>query len=238
MSAAKGGLTQIPAFCTPVIRRDLHRPSLCYLDVTFLDGSDSQLVLDALVFQNYYTASVSINMQTSPTTFIPILENKVIMANPYSEEGAQSSVTIFASEFHDNYERGKSLRITLAQPATMWSTFEIRNLVAIGRPASQSSQHSSPLTSKPTISPRGGFSAPGALIGVAESNMVGGVFKSLKAVTMMDLATLEGIVSNFESRKALEQQNSSTAETTKGSRRRVPKVKRNQPAPRPSSLET
>lgn len=124
----------IPIFSSPVVRRDTQRPSLCYLDVTFLDGH-AQQDLDVLVFQNYYTASISINMQTSPTTFVPILENKVLMPNPHCEAGGQTWVAIKATEFNDKYEKGRTLRIMLIQPATVWNTFEIRNCRALGRAA-------------------------------------------------------------------------------------------------------
>jgi len=174
-------------------------------------------MLEALVFQNYYTASVSINMQTSPTTFVPILENKVIMANPYSEEDAQSCVTIMAKEFRDVYERGKSLRITLFQPSNMWNTFEIRNFVAIGKTSSQ-------FSGKAEVSPTGNSRLDGGSVG---SSLGFRSMKTLTTVTNMDLAALQTMVSKSESRRFVEHQTSSNldSDNTKPSRRRAPKKK-------------
>lgn len=167
---------QIPVFCTPVIRRDLHRPSLCYVDVTFLE---SQTPLDALIFQNFYTSSISINMQTSPTTFIPILENRIIMESPYTETGGQTWVTIHASEFRVAYEKGRTLRIMLIQPSTMWSSFEIRHLSAVGRDVSARS--SLPLKPSRAV-----------------------ILPSISAMTSADLAALAAVLNNEAALKARE----------------------------------
>jgi len=161
--------------------------------VTFLDGADSPLVLEALVFQNFYTASISINMQTSPTTFVPILENHVIMEDPYSEENAQSSVTILASSFNERFEKGKSLRITLVQPSTLWNSFEIRQLVAIAKPVAASVTTS--LGSKRN-------SASPLSRGMAESSSSAPTsFKSMSALTACDLSVLTAIVKSESQRR-------------------------------------
>ena len=245
------GANQIAVFCTPLIRRETTKPSLCYLDVTFLDGAESKLVLDTIMFQNYYTSSISVNMQTGPMTFVPVLENKVIMPDPYCEAGGQSWVTISASEFNGKYEKGKYLRITLVQPSTMWTSFEIRNLQAYGRPVemfsisttlaqiggSAVSSVSSPRTStsnKSTIK-----SAATTEAGLGATVVRG----SLSAVAKGDLSSLSEIIRRQQHNQRLlveqQQQNSSSAQSSGESvaKQRKGRTKRAPRAVAPSTLE-
>jgi len=139
----------LPIFANPIIRRDTARPSTCYFDLNFIDAPTPRDPMVALVFQNYYTASITISQALSlsstpsspggggggggATIFVPILENKVLMSDPYSEGEAQKWVTIYASEFNQHYVKGKSLRISLVQPACSWILFEIKNCCALSK---------------------------------------------------------------------------------------------------------
>ena len=188
-AAPSGNSNTIPTFVSPVIRRDSHRPSLCYLDITFLDGKAHDVTpdLDVIIFQNYYTASISVNMQSSPSTFVPILESKTLMPNPHRETGGQTWFTISASEFNDKYEKGRTLRIMLIQPATVWNTFEIRNCSAIGKaPGGDTSSKLTSIT----------VAAAAAASAAASSS-------SLTALFRQDLLTLKAMVAQC---KLLEQE--------------------------------
>jgi len=244
---------QIPVYCTPLIRRETTKPSLCYLDVTFLDGADSKMALDTIMFQNYYTSSISVNMQTGPMTFVPVLENKVIMSDPHCEASGQSWVTISASEFNGKYEKGKSLRITLVQPSTMWTSFEIRNLQAYGKPVEMFS------FSMPTPAHIGGSAASSA--NSPRSSTSKSTFKSaatmeagigatvarssLSAVAKGDLASLSEMMRRQQQIQRLlveqQQQNSSSAQPSTGEpfakQRRKGRTKRAPRAVAPSTLE-
>ena len=128
-----------------VIRRDTERPCQCYIDLNFLDqskkssadrdSSDGDIVqMDALVFQNFYTSTIHIGMETTShdrVTFVNILENRTLMPSPYHENGSQDWYAISVSEFNDKYIPGRNLRITMIQPGSMWDRFEIRNVVAV-----------------------------------------------------------------------------------------------------------
>ena len=125
----------ISLFATPTIRRDLDRPSSCYVDVKILDQSKAGEI-EAIVFQNYYTASITISMAISDSvtsSYVNVLENRKLMQSPYYENGSQDWVTINMSEFNDNYIVGKPLRIMLFQPSPSWINYEIKQICAVGK---------------------------------------------------------------------------------------------------------
>jgi hypothetical protein len=137
------GTPVLSIYATPVIRRDSDHPSQCYLDVTFLANDSNNLAIadiEAIIFKNYYTSSIKISTpvdgsgsSTAGSTFLPILEDKSIMASPYYENGSQDWITIYTSEFNDNYIPGKPLRFTLIQPCPTWKAYEIRYICAVGK---------------------------------------------------------------------------------------------------------
>lgn len=132
-----------PIYATPTIRRDTERPSQCYLDITFLDHKADGLSvqnIEAIIFKNYYTASIMISMLNNDKgstgiggTFVTILDNRVIMPSPYFENGSQNWVAVKVNEFNNNYVPGKPLRITLIQPNPVWKEFDIRHICAVGK---------------------------------------------------------------------------------------------------------
>jgi hypothetical protein len=129
----------LPSFASQVISRESDRPSQPYLDVTFLDTKKGSMPdAEAIMFQNYYTSSISIYMHVttlSSTTYLPLLMDRSIMPSPYSEEGSQDWVTIPIAELDKKYVAGRPLRITLAQPNTAQKTYEIRHLHVVAMKA-------------------------------------------------------------------------------------------------------
>lgn len=104
------------------------------LDVTFTLNTQETLELDTIVFQNYYVSSLTISQPVTPTSEFhhPILENKTLMRNPYTEDGAESWYSIHASEF-DSYDKNRPLRFTLIQPCSTWNRVELQNFKAYGK---------------------------------------------------------------------------------------------------------
>lgn len=97
-----------------------------YIDVRFDSPSEN---LDYLVFQNYYTSSLTISQQVRGSEYSPILVDKILMPFPDCENGSQSLFSISIDEF-SSFSSGKSLRIYLFQPSPCWQHFEIRTLKA------------------------------------------------------------------------------------------------------------
>ena len=95
------------------------------LDVTFTLNTQETLELDTIVFQNYYVSSLTISQPVTPTSEFhhPILENKTLMRNPYTEDGAESWYSIHASEF-DSYDKNRPLRFTLIQVCSSYRVYE------------------------------------------------------------------------------------------------------------------
>ena len=154
----------LPTFVSGIIRRDLSSPSSCYLDVNFLEstsktaaaaaasaaaatGVEGPLEFDSLVFQNFYTASISISQQVSAGVFVVILESKQLMPDASCETGAQNWYSVSVSEFNDNYYKGRSLRVFMIQPSALFSVYEIRCCNALGKSVSSPSLSSSSLSS-------------------------------------------------------------------------------------------
>jgi len=110
---------------TPIKRNEVGRAHHVFCDVTI------QRDWDALIFQNYYTAAITISQEdsTRPSGYVPVLNNYQLMAKADIEENAQTWFSISKAQFNSNYHKGKqSLRITMFQPASMWQTYEIRQL--------------------------------------------------------------------------------------------------------------
>jgi len=157
------GTPTLGVYSTPVIRRDATRPSQCYLDLTFLDNSNkngadggmSVQDIDAIIFKNHYTSSITVCTQEDAasssgssssmagSSFIPILENRQLMPSPHYENGCQDWVTVHVSEFNKHYQAGKPLRIYLLQPSPVWNAYEIRHICAVGK--SKNGAHVAPV---------------------------------------------------------------------------------------------
>eukprot|EP01038_Epipyxis_sp_PR26KG_P004565 gene4565-6438_t len=130
---------------TNVSRTDPMKPNKVFIDIFInsdsKDNDRDKVDLEAIVFRNFYAASLSVSQQvhtsslTSSTSslFNIILENYVIMRNPYTEEGGQSWVSINVKEFNHHYVKGKSFRFTLFQPGPMWQKFEIKDIKFYGK---------------------------------------------------------------------------------------------------------
>lgn len=127
----------VPSFASNLINRGADRPCQPYLDITFLETKKGNAhEPEALVFQNYYTSSISVYMHVttlSSTTYLPLLIDRKIMPNSYSEVGSQDWVTILLSELGNKYIPGKPLRITLAQPNIAQTSYEIRHCHSVAR---------------------------------------------------------------------------------------------------------
>lgn len=124
----------IPIFCGPVIKREISK-GICssYVDVTYVDNSAVDgIPLHAILFQNYYTSSISISHNGTGNAPSFILPDKRLMENPYFEKDGNKWCEVYAAEFNDQYVHRKSFRISLFQPANTWANFEIRNIKAVG----------------------------------------------------------------------------------------------------------
>lgn len=57
----------IPIFVGPIIRRELDKPSVVYMDINFLPNSDEKIDEKAsvLVFQNFFTSSLVIQQRSA-----------------------------------------------------------------------------------------------------------------------------------------------------------------------------
>ena len=132
----------VPSFASQLIYRGTERPCQPYLDITFLESKKgTSLEVDALIFQNFYTSSISVYMHVtslSSTTYLPLLIDRKIMPNPYGEVGSQDWVTILISELGSHYIHGKPIRITLAQPNASQKNYEIRHCRAVAKVPDQS----------------------------------------------------------------------------------------------------
>lgn len=134
----------IPIFCGPVIKREISK-GICssYVDITYVDNvSVESIPLYALIFQNYYTSSISISHNSSNNSVTNgvnsssapcyILEDKKLMESSYFEKDGNKWCEVYASEFNSQFVHRKSFRINLFQPANTWANFEIRNIKAVG----------------------------------------------------------------------------------------------------------
>ena len=124
---------EMPIFCGPTVRRDITK-GICsmYFDVTFLESPQTNsLPIFAIIFQNSYTAMISISYSASNSNST-ILENKVLMRSPFYESEANSWHIIYASEFNDGSIEKKTLRVRLFQSSGAWNSFEIRNIKVVG----------------------------------------------------------------------------------------------------------
>ena len=154
----------LPIFCGPIIKRDSSKACSLYFDLTLLPSPSHEIPkLKMIRFDNYFTSSLSISQPVAPPSsssssninndnnnkngsnhtgsydygdHVTILENRTLMKDPASETEALSTFTIDVSEFNDKYEpkRMNVLRFTLFQPSTMWKTFDLRNIRALGEP--------------------------------------------------------------------------------------------------------
>ena len=150
----------LPIFCGPIIKRDSSKPCSLYFDLTLLPSPSQDVPrLKMIRFDNYFTSSLSISQPTASSSsssspknnnnnnntdtdsydygdYVTILENRILMKDPASETGAQGTFTIDVSEFNNKYEptRMNVLRFTLFQPSTIWKSFDIRNIRALGEP--------------------------------------------------------------------------------------------------------
>lgn len=127
-----------PIYATPTIKKSTDRPTQTYLDVTFMDKKPDGIAvteIDALIFKNFYTASITIStlVDKADGIYVPVLENRIIMPSPYYENNSQIWVTICVSEFNSNYVPGKPLRFTLIQPSPVWKDYDIRHMCAVGK---------------------------------------------------------------------------------------------------------
>lgn len=133
----------LPIFCGPLVSREVGKGiQSVYFNLTFNDSSNNhsnQPATFAILFQNYYTASISVslveNKDTSNSNFqeTVILESKQLMESPFCEKSANDWFTIEVSEFNSNYIDKHALRFHLYQPSSMWNSCDIRNIKVIGR---------------------------------------------------------------------------------------------------------
>eukprot|EP01041_Mallomonas_annulata_P010284 gene10284-21460_t len=128
--------------CSTVIsRKDSSRPSLAYVNVTFLDPKTR---FEVITFQNFYVASVSVYQLSGDGTESCLLEGKQLMRKPHCENGAQLWYSISTSEFNELYVDNSPLRIYLYQPCSQWTKFELQNIKALGKSSNYSNQTISP----------------------------------------------------------------------------------------------
>jgi hypothetical protein len=116
---------------TSANKKESGKPSQNFFDVNLLVNPSAENKtgdLDVIVFQNYYTGSLSIYQQNSSLMYTAVLENYKLMDNCFTEARSQNWFTIHVKELNSNYIKGRPLRFMLFQPATIWSKFEIRNL--------------------------------------------------------------------------------------------------------------
>ncbi len=114
-----------------IVRKESNRPGPVFIDITFTGTSNNDF--DTLLFQNFYTASISIVQQNAAGLTVFILENYQLMDSPYAERGSQSWFMIKSSEFNPQFQKGKPFRILLFQPAAQWYKFEIRQIKALNK---------------------------------------------------------------------------------------------------------
>lgn len=100
------------------------RPSQVYFDIDIAESLPAQFCIR---FQNFYTASVLVT-QLLGGAFKPIVRPLRLMENPYLETESQDWFVIQSSEFQSTFRKDQSIRLFLLQPASVWTTYELRSL--------------------------------------------------------------------------------------------------------------
>jgi hypothetical protein len=101
-----------------------------FVDISFPDVTKSP---DFIVFQNYYSSSVSIAQQVAVDEFVTILDSYQLMSDAHSESEAQNWHEIDCKLFNGNYSPGATMRFTMYQPDPSWLKYEIQNIKVISR---------------------------------------------------------------------------------------------------------
>lgn len=115
------------------------RPCCAYLDVSFAAGA-LPTNRDPLIFMfsNYYVSSIVLTQQQVAVTAAGgqmtnevIIYQRRLMANAYSEVGAQDTFSICSSDFAPGYRPEAPLRFHLFQPSPAWASFDLRGLACL-----------------------------------------------------------------------------------------------------------
>lgn len=84
----------------------------------------------SLVFQNYYTASISVSQDTLDGSKV-LLDNFRLMECAHNEIDAQIWHQFSSEEFKHKVNINKPLKINIYQPSSCWAKFELRNFKVI-----------------------------------------------------------------------------------------------------------
>jgi hypothetical protein len=122
--------TEIPILRGTVVRKKINRIKSVFVDISFPDVTTSP---DFIVFQNYYSSSVSIAQQVAADEFVTILDSYQLMNDAHSESEAQNWHEIDCKLFNGNYSPGATMRFTMYQPDPSWLKYEIQNIKVISR---------------------------------------------------------------------------------------------------------
>ena len=130
---------EIPFSRGPSSRKDGQNKVLQnYFDVNLqISPHEKAFELDSIVFQNFYTFSLSILQQNSSHIFQPILENFILMDNAYTLEKSQNWFLVNTKDLNSNYSKGRPLRFVLVQPGPLWVKYDIKNLKFLSKSASR-----------------------------------------------------------------------------------------------------
>ncbi len=136
--------SEVPLAKSSISRKETGKPCQISIDLAFANNSGNDF--DTLLFQNYYTSSITIIQQVS-SGFVNILENYCLMNDPYCENKSQDWFAINISEFNGSFVRGKPMRIIMFQPASQWHKFELRNIKLLYKVPGMGSPTKNPQTS-------------------------------------------------------------------------------------------
>lgn len=115
-----------------IVRIDVNKSKHVYIDIQFTQVNN-EIEFNHIIFQNYYSSSLTVSQLNSNMEYIVILDNYKLMKDAYSEQDSQRWFTINSNEFNTLYEKHKSIRITLFQPCTYWESFELCNIKIYGK---------------------------------------------------------------------------------------------------------
>ena len=128
------GYFEIPIQCNPTYRTRAGAKILLYIDITFLKEQNAA-DLSHISFDNYYTSSISIALQLTPSPgLVTALESKKLMPRADCEQGSQDFFTVHIGELltsndskvyvpTTNMRVLKLMRLSLYQPCPQWEVF-------------------------------------------------------------------------------------------------------------------
>jgi hypothetical protein len=122
--------SEIPILRGAVVRKKINRIKSVFVDISF---PDITTLPDVIVFQNYYSSSMTIAQQVAVDEFVTILDHYQLMNDAHSESEAQNWHEIDCKLFNGNYKPGATMRFTLYQPDPSWLKYEIQNIKAVSR---------------------------------------------------------------------------------------------------------